>query len=74
VWTVIDAPPFELDARMPIHRLAGQMIRESDVPLDFRLVNIRELSVPVSDIVPGDAEVVFDKKAPGRPRRTLTRT
>ena len=46
VWTVISAPPFEDQYRMPVYAAELGALEETDYPpVDFRLINTPELAI-----------------------------
>lgn len=62
LWTVIDAPEHDFAARYPLydaqmHALAA----EGAVPLDFRVLNVRELRVPLEDALPHRRRIAFQR-------------
>jgi hypothetical protein len=68
IWIVTSATPFQAASRRPIYELQRNFLRRSDVPpLDFRLVNPREVSEPTTSwqdlrlagYLPQTAEPVF---------------
>lgn len=63
ILTLIDAPPLERLTRDRVY-LAQQTVLEtiSSPPVEFRLINGRELQEDVSHIIPSDATVLYERK------------
>lgn len=63
ILTLIDAPPFERQARNRVYA-AQQTVFETLVsrPVEFRVINSREIQVAISEIVPSDAAVLYAKR------------
>ena len=65
IWTIIDAPPFEDLLRTPIYDAQLQILRmmKAPVPLDFDILNIRELpkNQKLDDIIPASARLLWER-------------
>ena len=63
IWTVIAAPPFENDYRYAVYNAQRDLLRRPDTPLlDFRLVNTNEIVVPLDQVVPAQAVLIFERR------------
>lgn len=62
VWTVIDAPEYDFAARYPVYDAQMHALAtEGAVPLDFRVINVRELRVPLDDALPHRRCIAFQR-------------
>lgn len=63
ILTVIDAPPFTGGPRDRVY-LAQQAVLETGIsrPVEFRVINSREIQVPLSEIAPSDSELLYQKR------------
>lgn len=66
IWTVIDAPPYEDQLRMPIYEAQLQLLRlvgEEDIPLDFLVINVSELpdNQELASTVPQNAKIFWQR-------------
>lgn len=63
ILTLIDAPPFERQVRNRVYE-AQQAVLERVIsgPIEFRLINVREVHDDLSQIVPSDSTILYPKK------------
>src|SRR5437763_10172489 len=62
VWTIISAPPFELADREPVYRAQLQAIDAvPDATVQFRLINVEELTHPLEQSLPTPHRLVYDR-------------
>jgi hypothetical protein len=62
LWTIISAPPFDRIYRTPIYRLEQHLQNDNPEALDFRLINLDELSDHDAAVLPSDAIILFDRR------------
>ena len=60
VWTVISAPPFEDQYRMPVYEAELEALEQTGYPpIDFRLINTQELATDPALVLPSSYHTVF---------------
>ncbi len=60
VWTVIDVPEHDSAARHPVYDAQIRALAAADgVPVDFRVINMRELRVPLDEALPRRRRTIF---------------
>ena len=66
IWTIIDAPPFQDDLRMPIYDAQVIVLRtlENNIHIDFHIVNLSELpnTVGIEQIIPLNAKCIWSRQ------------
>ncbi len=66
IWTVIEAPPFELLSEEPIYEAELEVLRDSpdDVLVDVRVLNITELPAGegVEKFLPAEAKLIWHRQ------------
>lgn len=67
IWVVIDEPHGEPDfgriAVRPIHDVFGEAIDHGTELVDFRVVNLQNINIPIDSILPHGARVLFERKS-----------
>jgi hypothetical protein len=64
IWTLISAPPFEIEYREPIYQAQLRAIDAApDALVQFRLVNLDELNQPTEQVVPTPHAIVYDRRS-----------
>ena len=59
VWTVISAPPFEDQYRMPVYEAELEALEQTGYPpIDFRLINTQELATDPALVLPSSYHTV----------------
>ena len=62
VWTIIDAPPFERSTQDRVAQVVLKALQEGeDPPVDFHLINLRELTGDLQTILPTGHRMLFKR-------------
>ena len=65
IWTVIEAPPFQDELRIPIYDAQTEVLRmdEGNIRVDFNLVNVSEIPITASieQIIPPNARCIWSR-------------
>lgn len=62
IWTIIDAPPFDLEYRKAIYLAQqGAMAQVESPVVTFRLINVRELEADLDGVLPPKYTVLYPR-------------